>query len=513
MKTDVSDQGRPTRTATDVEVAAQDSALSGSEPQVGKNDAAVAQALGEQVASAPRGRAFARIASLMKQFEFQRLTNEKRERMETALVSAGLTVEPSLRQVRRNGTVRLSRAAPDSDRDESFRSPAEARSALQGLVTATEWLPCERLRDVDLESIRERQGIIWFEVDNLKTSPSAVLEALNESCDFQLTEAMISDLFQVDPVAGVKRYSESPSVRSVSAVKVQAWESDLGTEDTNRSKVGVLAFQPVEFLVGERWLISCWQEQEVYRGTTRVETRDAEDLHELKEAVASRWQNCKLESSGDLGTVILDTLAQSYALARRQLYAWLEAWELDLYEDPDDIEEVTLVELRAAGALFRDWVDPLNRSGMREDPSKAWFPGVSKEGHGVAIRADDRIDDTLADLAKFRDTLRSTFELAQASSHAKQVRIAEESQEHGLAFERTLTKWATILLVPTFVTSFYGANEKLPLQEAGYWGTAAMIAAMIVLTAVALAVLSIYQNRQPRSPSAMPPDRITPPRA
>jgi hypothetical protein len=109
-------------------------------------------------------------------------------------------------------------------------------------------------------------------------------------------------------------------------------------------------------------------------------------VHELKEAVASRWQNCKLESSGDLGTVILDTLAQSYALARRQLYAWLEAWELDLYEDPDDIEEVTLVELRAAGALFRDWVDPLNRSGMREDPSKAWFPGVSKEGHGVAIR-------------------------------------------------------------------------------------------------------------------------------
>ena len=451
--------------------------------------------------SGGRRRGWREVRELLELFELNRLSPDARRAMSTAFEQVGLSVEPPLEKVNRRDTVALSLQNGEVARQRP--NGGARRAVLDREVEVREWKDGRGLRRPALSELRggpEAGSVRWFDIrDAMNVGPDELHSTLNPLCGGQLTIGMVADVLSPDPRPKVKRYGDGEEMRLVSAFRVTAEESDKGAEES-ASKAGVLVFLPVEFLVGPNWLVTSWQDTDIYRGANRVDEGRPAPPARLYQEVERCWSSGKFKTSGDLATLILYELTLSYAAARRKLYVWLEEWELDFYRRPEHEERLTLFEVRAAAAIFRDWLNPLNRSGLREDVTKAWFPNItgdaSQGGRAQAMKADTYIDRSLDALRNFGDTVRASFDLVQAREQARQTRVAEVQRERAEAFERTLTKWATILLVPTFVTSFYGANEKLPLQESGYWGTGVMVVAMIVMTAAALLVVDRLQKRQ-----------------
>jgi Mg2+ and Co2+ transporter CorA len=185
---------------------------------------------------------------------------------------------------------------------------------------------------------------------------------------------------------------------------------------------------------------------------------------------AARWKRSPGQLPGDLGISVMHELALTYAPTHRALYAWLEDWELSLYIEDDLNNHEQLPELWGLMAVLRDWLNPLNKAGLRADIDKAWLP-VSD--HAAVIEVDERIDKALAELGRLSDTLRQSFGLL----HMEQ---AEEQRRHSERMQRRIELLAAIFLLPTFIVGFYGANTWVPGQGR-HWGFYVMVAALVVL--------------------------------
>ncbi len=288
----------------------------------------------------------------------------------------------------------------------------------------------------------------------------------------------------------------------MSAFRVQAAESDEGTRLESSSKAGVLLFEPVEFLVGDGWLITSWHDIEVYRGAKRIREDGPQPDATLFAQVERRWSKLNLSTAGDLALLVLHELALTYAAAYRQFYVWEEEWELDFYRRPDRVDRETLLEVRASAAVLRDWLSPLNPPGMRQDPEKAWFPGITGTdgtgGHGVALRIDDRVDQALANLQEFTNTLRSAYDLLQ-------LREQERERERDDRFQRNIAVGGSALLVPTLVAGIMGANTWVPGQWSEshappHWAFLALVGLVVASGFVAWALIRRLQGRDDSGP-------------
>ena len=91
--------------------------------------------------------------------------------------------------------------------------------------------------------------------------------------------------------------------------------------------------------------------------------------------------------------------------AHRELYAWLEQWELDFYDQRATTELDSLIELRRYIAEFREKLLALQRSGMAQDRGLIWLTGVKHPRSAGWV--DERIERALEDLrvAKVDDRL------------------------------------------------------------------------------------------------------------
>ena len=208
------------------------------------------------------------------------------------------------------------------------------------------------------------------------------------------------------------------------------------------------------------------------------------DADELFEAVVARWKRCPGRLPGDLGISVMHELALTYAPAHRTLYAWLEDWELSLYirDDLDNHEQ--LPELWGLMAVLRDWLNPLNKAGLRADIGKAWLP-VSD--HEAVIEVDNRIDKALAALGRLSDTLRQSFGILHLEQAEKQRRHSEQTQHR-------VELIAAAFLLPTFIVGFYGANTWVPGQGR-HWGFYVMVAALVVMGTLAVGYVLRTQQR------------------
>lgn len=380
-------------------------------------------------------------------------------------------------------------------------SPADQRVGDRVVIQAALFQLGEQ--PLSLARSTDQPGVIWVNVDlvglNLgsdeerRVAAGQLLPELNRYCAGQLDLDMVIDLLCITDKREGERYSEG-RIRSASSFQVTT--NRLTEGGAKVWSGGQLMIQPVELLAGESWLITCWHRQQVYEGSGQIEDRAPVGHQELFRSVAARWAGCsgraaQWSTAGDLGVLVLHELALSYAPAHRAVSGWLEEWELRLYSldeldrrqlerDRDDLQQ-----LFASMALLREWINPLNRIGIKVDLDKAWFYGC--QDHEQVKNLDERVDRALRNLGELADTLRSSFGVLQ-------VRMLEEQRERRDASQRRIEVAAAAFLVPTLIVGFYGANTKLPGEQqwSGFWE---MLAVLLVLSVAAVCGVLFIQRR------------------
>jgi CorA-like Mg2+ transporter protein len=328
----------------------------------------------------------------------------------------------------------------------------------------------------------ETDAFLWIELSCGAEMSRSVLSSLSPSCP-GLTQEMLDDLLTPDEAPTGASFGET-GIRLASTFSVEAIRQEEKRVRGSAEGTGVVRFQPVEILAGPSWLISCWHPRRTFQGADKIKEEPPGPAEEVFHGLSGRWQSGSAGGPGDLGVALMHELALSYAPAHRSLFSWLEDWELSLYVDDDLENRDQLPELWGLMAVLRDWLNPLNKPGLRADLAKAWLPATD---HRAVIEVDDRVDKALAGLAKLSETLRQSFGLL----HLEQ---AEEQRHQSEQVQHRIELAAAAFLVPTLIVGFYGANTWVPGQGR-HWGFWVMVAALVLLSAATLFWVFKMQRR------------------
>jgi hypothetical protein len=352
----------------------------------------------------------------------------------------------------------------------------------QWLRRVSVWRPGSSPTLCGLEDLIEGDDIAWIELTCGAGMIDSVLESLSPVCP-GLTAEMLTDLLTPDEAPAGASFSDG-SIELASTFSVEAIRRGEKLVRGQAQGAGALRFQPVELLAGPSWLISCWHPRRTFQGAMKIGEEAPGSAGEVFRGVAGRWLGNPGAGPGDLGVSVMHELALSYAPAHRALFSWLEDWELSLYVEDNLENRDELPELWGLMAVLRDWLNPLNRPGLRADLAKAWLPASD---HRAVVEVDDRVDKALAGLAKLSETLRQSFGLLHLEQTEEQRRQSERMQHR-------VELAAAAFLVPTLVVGFYGANTWVPGQGR-HWGFWVMVVVLVVLSAAALFGVFRMQRR------------------
>jgi hypothetical protein len=381
-------------------------------------------------------------------------------------------------------------------------------------VTVSQWSPGCAACVVEPGEADPGAGVRWIDIDISDAEPrdpaerdrtAAELSTLVGSlCGGQLEQPMLADLLGCRTRPEQHSYAGGRVQLFVAfeAETAEIGEADDGTGTSPTARM--LICQPVGFLAGDGWIITCWHHRQGYQGAVKIPAIGSPKPHDnIFDAVAQRWQHGPARTAGDLGVLIFNELALSYGPAHRRVYAWLETWELTLYLDGDIdgrrqvVDRTTLPDLWGTMAVLRDWLSPLDRAGLHADIGKAWFWGCTD--HEAIKNVDDRIDRALMGLRDLGTTLRSSFGLLH-------IQIAEEQQRRSERLGRLVEYVTAAVLIPGLVVGFFGANTTLP-GGGTWWGFWVMLAAMVVLGFGSLAALRLLRRRQAAESASSMDDR------
>jgi hypothetical protein len=338
-------------------------------------------------------------------------------------------------------------------------------------------------RPCDLDEVVEADAFIWIELTCGAEMSSDVLESLSSSCP-GLTHQMLVDLLTPDEAPAGVSFGEG-AIKLASTFSVETIRRKEKRARGSAEGLGVIRFQPVEIIAGPSWVISCWHPRRTFQGATKIDEDSPGSADEVFRGMASRWlRDNPGGGAGDLGVALMHELALSYAPAHRALFSWLEDWELSLYVEDNLENRDQLPELWGLMAVLRDWLNPLNKPGLRGDLAKAWLPATD---HDAVMEVDDHIGKALAGLAKLSEMLRQSFSLL----HLEQ---AEEQRRQSERVQHRVELAAAAFLVPTLIVGFYGANTWVPGQGR-HWGFWVMVAALVVLSAATLLGVLQMQRR------------------
>jgi hypothetical protein len=345
------------------------------------------------------------------------------------------------------------------------------------------WHADERPGSCALQQVGETPGFPWFELVCGVSEAAEVFAALRGHCP-GLTLEMLEDLLTPDDLPDGKPYAGAIQLASTFSID---WERDdeVPAERGTPRKVGRLIFQPVEIIAGGEWLISCWHPTRTFDGTGKVDGGPRGSSEAAFRGVVECWCQGRQGSPADLGVAVMHELALTYVPAQRELALWMEDWEMTLYRKGEKPDEDELTALWGLMTMARKWLTPLNRPGISKDVTKAWLPA---KDHAAVVEVDDRIDDALKGLATLSEALRQAFALL----HAKQ---AEEQRQREEKSARNLERNAAMLLVPTLVVGFYGANTWVPGQNR-HWGFYVMVGVLVLGTCLAVIMLRARREGQ-----------------
>ncbi|HKP88599.1 MAG TPA: CorA family divalent cation transporter [Thermoleophilaceae bacterium] len=349
--------------------------------------------------------------------------------------------------------------------------------------SASAWVPGEPPGALEELTTPVGPGTVWwYDLDPDADDPAEVARVLAPVCP-GLTVEMVEELLEPDTEPEGRSFDERIRLASSFAVEVRG----PGGDD-RRGQVqgaGELVFQPVELLSSDSWLLTCWHERRTFVGAVEQRRHEAaEPPGVVVENVARRWAGGRGRNAGDLGVLVMHELALGYVPAYRALAGWLEDWEMGMYLQ-DEPDRATFAQIWGSMAVLRDWINPLNRSDLREDLDKAWLCATDAE---IAVAVDNRVNKALAGLRELAQSLRAALQLLHVEQNEKRREEAERVQ-------RRIELAAAAFLIPTLIVGFYGANTWVPGQGShlGFW---AMVGVLVVFTVFGLVMVRRWQRQQ-----------------
>src|SRR4051812_23120353 len=442
------------------------------------SDEQVAARLAEQVRASADGVTWRKTTTLLDLFGAYRLTTSVRDRITVALTEAGLVAKPGIGEVQRFETIRL---ALDEDRDGSPDDSGDRSRTMSRLlpiddvVEVTEWRSGRSPEQKTLfQCTPDAAAVRWFHIDVIHSEPDMIFEALEPVCP-GLTLQMVVDLFTVDPRPYVHSYNDEPHLRMVSAFAVTADESEEGASDADASKAGALVVQLVEMLAGEGWMITCWHRSKRYHGAEEIAEGPPVGRTEVVHGVERWWVQEGLATAGDLPTLVLHELVLTYPSSARVMLSWLEQWELDFHRRFDKTERHTLIDVRSLLAELEERLRAIERP--EADAADSWFTGLSSDKW--VQRVERLMDRALKDLEAIHSTLRASLDLLGVHATAQQLRLAQNQAKQQEKLQGALALVTSVLLVPTFIAGFFGANTQVPGQGE-WWGFLLMVVLMVL---------------------------------
>jgi Mg2+ and Co2+ transporter CorA len=429
--------------------------------------AAVARTLAGEIGDEPGSRGWRRVTTLLDEFGLYRLTTDTRARIAVALADAGLEADPPIERAQRHETVRLT-------------LPGERRISTVDNLVATKMIrffdavPGEAIREIELAQAGSADGVLLVDLDVLTVDAGDAEKALARACGADISRAVVDDLLSADPRPKTIRFGDG-GVRLVATVHVSAEEHEVPSSE---SKAGSLVFRPVEIAVGDGWVVIARHKGGVYHGATEIAQTDPLPLERLIHDVQPAWGRLEAANANDLGMLMLDAMATSYRAAHRELYAWLESWELDFNDRLHQTEQETLKDIRGLLTIMRVRLTAL--SPAHDRPSEAWFAGALDDSAAESL--DRKLERALRQLDETSEALRSSLQVLTTAGTAEQLRLAQDQRERSRQLDDRITMITALLLVPTLIVGIYGANTMLPGRD--HWAGFGLMLGLIVASAV-----------------------------
>ena len=165
------------------------------------------------------------------------------------------------------------------------------------------WLPQREPEPLPLQDLEESDALRWVDIYGGDLSHGEVLALLAPICRGQLTQKMVRDLITPQRFAAAGSYRNS-DVRAISGFRIRHLHSGANGSEAKDGHDGTSIFEPIQMLVGDDWLLSCWLPSRVFRGIGDPVHVADDSSSGLYLAVAKAWPTSNATSAEGLAKLV-----------------------------------------------------------------------------------------------------------------------------------------------------------------------------------------------------------------
>ena len=165
------------------------------------------------------------------------------------------------------------------------------------------WLPQREPEPLPLQDLEESDALRWVDIYGGDLSNGEVLALLAPICRGQLTQKMVRDLITPQRFAAAGSYRNS-DVRAISGFRIRHLDSGANGSEAKDGHDGTSIFEPIQMLVGDDWLLSCWLPSRVFRGIGDPVHVADDSSSGLYLAVAKAWPTSNATSAEGLAKLV-----------------------------------------------------------------------------------------------------------------------------------------------------------------------------------------------------------------
>jgi hypothetical protein len=173
---------------------------------------------------------------------------------------------------------------------------------------ASAWLPQQAPEPLPLQDLEQSEALRWVDIYGGDLRNGEVLALLAPICRGQLTEKMVRDLIIPQRFAAGGSYRDSDVVIT-SGFRIRHLHSGTNGSEATSGHGGPSVFEPVQMLVGDDWLLSCWLPSRVFRGMGDPVHVADDSSSGLYLAVAKRWPTSNARGADGLAKLVRHELS------------------------------------------------------------------------------------------------------------------------------------------------------------------------------------------------------------